>query len=138
MQGAKMKRLLLAAWALELLLGQAFAQQPNPLPPFVYPVTLGTSPAQVVGSNQARRRIQFLNPSATATVAVCPPFARTGTTTPTPIVCAVNGAGSITIPPYGLFTVDAGSAGSSGFSMGTAWNGVASAPSSPLTVLEFE
>jgi hypothetical protein len=51
--------------------------------------------------------------------------------------CAVNGAGSITLLPYGSFVLDGGTPQGSPLSMGVAWFGVATA-SAPATVFEFE
>lgn len=132
-----MIRLIITALVVALQPAIAYGQTPNPLPPFAYAVTVGTAATQVIGANPARKRLLFVNPSSTASVAVCPPVQRVGTP-PTPIVCAVNGAGSVTIPPLGVFTVDGGAAGNASFAMSTSWNGVASAPSSPLTILESE
>jgi hypothetical protein len=123
-----MKRILVAL-ALLLAPSICFAQTP----PYVYPLTIGTSPVQVLpGPNQARRRVVFQNPNATASVAVCPALSRVNSAA---ITCAVNGAGSITILPYASFTVDG--VGQNG-SLPSAWNGIASAPGSSLTILEFE
>jgi hypothetical protein len=102
-------------------------------PPYVYPLTITTSPAQVLpGPNAARRRVVFQNPNATATVAVCPAVSRVNSAA---ITCAVNGAGSITILPYASFTVDG--VGQNG-AIPSAWNAIASAPGSAITILEFE
>ena len=79
----------------------AFAQ--SPALPYTYPVTVGTLSAQAIGVNPTRRRIEFVNSSDTAKIAVCPTFARTLTPT---IVCTVNGAGSITLLPYQSYRVD--------------------------------
>jgi hypothetical protein len=123
-----MKRILVAL-ALLLAPSIAFAQTP----PYDYPLTIGTSPVQVLsGPNNARRRLVFANPNATAIVAVCPKLSRVNSA---PIVCAVNGAGSITILPYASFTVDG--VGQNG-ALPSAWNGIASAPGSALSILEFE
>jgi hypothetical protein len=123
-----MKRLLVTL-ALLLIPGAAFAQTP----PYAYPITVGTSPVQVLfGPNNARRRIVFQNPNATAIVAVCPALSRVNSAA---ITCAVNGAGSITILPYASFTVDG--VGQNG-ALPSAWNGIASAPGSALSILEFE
>jgi hypothetical protein len=120
---------ILVALALLLIPGAAIAQ----VPPYAYPLTIGTSPTQVLpGPNAARRRLVFVNPNATAAVAVCPTLSRVNSAA---ITCAVNGAGSITIMPYASFTVDG--VGQNG-ALPSAWNGIASAPGSALTVLEFE
>lgn len=128
-----MKRILAAL--LLMLAGAAQAQQtPSTTPqmPFDFPATVGTSSAMVIGQNLARRRIEFYNPSATATVAVCPTISRTATPA---IICTVNGAGSITLLPYGSVRID-GTAGNA--SVPGSWNAIASGASSPLTVMEYE
>jgi hypothetical protein len=122
-----MKRILVAL-ALLLIPAAAIAQTP----PYAYPLTVGTSPVQVLGADNARRRVAFANPNATAIVAVCPSLSRVNSA---PIVCAVNGAGSVTILPYASFTVDG--VGQNG-ALPSAWNGIASAPGSALSILEFE
>jgi hypothetical protein len=122
-----MKRIALTL-ALFLIPAAAFAQTP----PYDYPVTLGTSQSQVLIANPARKRLVFVNPNATATIAVCPTLSRANSA---PIVCTVNGPGSITILPCASFTLDG--AGQNGV-LPSAWNGIASAGSSSLTILEFE
>lgn len=110
----------------------ASANAQSPALPYTYPVTVGTGSAQAIGSNNARRRIEFYNSSDTAKIAVCPTISRTATPT---ITCAVNGAGSITLLPYQSYRVD----GVGGNPMvNTAWNAIASAGSSPLTIFEWE
>jgi hypothetical protein len=121
-----MKRLLVILCL--LLPGAAFAQTP----PYAYPITIGTSPVQVLGPDAARRRLVFSNPNATAIVAVCPTLSRVNSAA---ITCAVNGAGSITILPYASFTVDG--VGQNG-ALPSPWNAIASAPGSALSILEFE
>jgi hypothetical protein len=122
-----MKRILVAL-ALLLAPSIAFAQ----VPPYDYPIVVGTAQVQVLGADNARRRLVFANPNATATIAVCPTLSRVNSA---PIVCAVNGAGSITILPYASFTVDG--VGQNG-ALPSPWNAIASAPSSALSILEFE
>jgi hypothetical protein len=121
-------RLILGVAALALVAEIASAQSP----PYAYPRTVGTSPAQVLPANAARKVVIFANPSATATVAVCPAQDRI---TSANITCAVNGAGSITLLPYDRITI---SAGSPPYTIPSAWNAVASGGGSPLTILEFE
>lgn len=107
------------------------------VPPYVYPVTLGTSSVQVLPANPARKRVIFVNPNATALVAVCPlgPTRNTSVI----VVAVINGAGCVTILPYSSFTVD-GSSGGAGppLSFPSAWVGIANAGSSALTIYEFE
>jgi hypothetical protein len=110
--------------------GGAFAQVPAM--PYTYPVTVGTSSAQVIGVNTTRRRIEFVNNSDTAKIAVCPTISRTATPT---ITCTVNGPGSMRLLPYQSYRVD----GVGGVpQVNTAWNAIASAGGSPLTVFEWE
>jgi hypothetical protein len=122
-----MKRILVAL-ALLLIPGAALAQTP----PYAYPLTIGTSPVQILGPDAARRRLVFANSNATAIVAVCPALSRVNSA---PIVCAVNGAGSVTILPYASFTVDG--VGQNG-ALPSPWNAIASAPGSALSILELE
>lgn len=127
-----MKKIALALAAFFLLT----AQTPSPSPPYVYPVTLGTSQAQILAANPARKRLVFINPNAAVTIAVCPagPRRDTGAT----FTCAVNSAGSVTLQPYGSFVLDGGAASGPPLAMGSAWNAVAASPSSALTIMEFE
>jgi hypothetical protein len=65
-------------------------------PPFDYPPIMSATPTQVLPVDPLRRRIIFMNPSQTATIAFCPSqITRAGAT----FACAVNGAGSITLLP---------------------------------------
>lgn len=122
-----MRRLLLA---LLLLSSPAFAQ--SPALPYTYPVTVGTSSAQAIGTNTARRRIEFYNSSDTAKIAVCPTISRTSTPT---ITCTVNGPGSITLLPYQSYRVDGVGQIPQ---VNSAWNAIASSGGSALTVFEWE
>jgi hypothetical protein len=122
-----MKRIIVAL-ALLLIPAAAIAQTP----PYAYPITVGTSSVQILGPDNARRRLVLSNPNATATVAVCPTLSRVNSA---PIVCAVNGAGSVTLLPYALFTVDG--VGQNG-AIPSPWNAIANAPGSALSILEFE
>jgi hypothetical protein len=122
-----MKRILFAL-ALLLIPGAALAQTP----PYAYPITVGTSPVQVLGPDAARRRLVFANPNATALIAVCPTLSRVNSA---PITCAINGAGSVPLLPYASFTVDG--VGQNG-ALPSPWNAIANAPGSALSILEFE
>lgn len=123
-----MRRAFLAL--LLVLASPALAQ--SPALPYTYPVTVGTSSAQAIGTNAARRRIEFYNSSDTAKIAVCPTISRISTPT---ITCTVNGPGSITLLPYQSYRVD----GVGGNPMvNTAWNAIASSGSSALTIFEWE
>ena len=122
-----MKRILVAL-TLFLTPAAAFAQTP----PYDYPLTIGTSPVQVLAADSARRRLVFANPNATALIAVCPALSRVNSAA---ITCAVDGPGSISILPYASFTVDG--VGQNG-ALPSPWNAIASAPGSAMTILEFE
>lgn len=124
-----MKRLVLALLAI-ILSAPALAQS-TPLMPYTYPVTVSTSSAQAVGVNSARRRIDFYNPNATVSVAVCPSVSRSNSAA---IACTVNGAGSITLLPYASYSI-VGVGGNP--SVPSAWNAIGSG-SGALTVFEFE
>ena len=74
----------------------------------------------------------FYNSSDTAKIAVCPTISRTSTPT---ITCTVNGPGSITLLPYQSYRVD----GVGGVpQVNSAWNAIASAGASALTIFEWE
>lgn len=121
-----------AALALFLLAAQASAQ----VPPYVYSVSVGTSSAQVLSANTARKKLIFHNPNDTAKVAVCPigPNRSTSGT----ITAVINGAGCITILPYDRVEISGSTASGPQQQMPSAWLGIASAGSSALTILEFE
>ena len=116
--------------AILLLSGQAFAQ--SPALPYTYPVTVGTSSAQAIGTNNTRRRIEFVNNSDTAKIAVCPTISRTLAGA---ITCTVNGPGSITLLPYQSYRVDGVGQVPQ---VNSAWNAIASSGGSPLTIFEWE
>jgi hypothetical protein len=119
---------VVAAAALLLLLATATALAQHA---FGAGATVGTTPAQVLPQNNARRRVIFHNPSATATVACCPVTRRGGT----PIACTINGAGAITLLARDTFIMD-GAGSQPGVPLG--WNCVYDTPSAPLTTFEFE
>jgi hypothetical protein len=123
-------RFLIAA--LLLLSDVAFAQ----VPPYVYGITLGTSSVQILGADTLRKRLFFINPNATASIAVCPagPDRKTGLA----IVAAINGPGCATIFPGGSLTIESGNSSGPVLNMPSAWVGIASAGSSSLTIWEFE
>jgi hypothetical protein len=111
----------------------AFAQ----VPPYTFPITLSTSSVQILPVNPLRKRVIFVNPNATALVAVCPlgPARNTNVA----VVAIINGAGRVTVLPYSSFTLDNGEgSGAPPLSIPSAWVGIASAASSGLTVYEFE
>jgi hypothetical protein len=106
-------------------------------PPYTFPITLSTSSVQILPVNPLRKRVIFVNPNATALVAVCPlgPARNTGAI----ITAVVNGAGCVTVLPYSSFTLDNGEgSGAPPLSIPSAWVAIASAASSGLTVYEFE
>lgn len=111
----------------------ALAQQ---IPPYVYPVTIGTSSTSILAANPSRKKLIFHNPNDTAKVAVCPvgPSRATGGVN---ITAVINGAGCVTMLPYDRFEVTSGLP-SGPQSMGSAWVGIASAGGSALTIWEFE
>jgi hypothetical protein len=129
MEIEKMKYLA-AALLLLCLAGHAYAQ--SPAMPFTYPVAVGTGSVQAIGVNATRRRIEFFNASDSSKIAVCPTISRKDSTA---IICTVNGAGSITLLPYQSYRVD-GVGGNP--QVNSAWNAIASAPGSSLTIFEFE
>lgn len=124
------------ALAIALVLGLATGA-PAQVPPYVYAITIGTVSTQVLAVNTLRKRLIFINPNATALVAVCPSGPTRNASSA--VTAVINGAGCVTILPYGSFTAD-GSSGGSGpqLSMPSAWLGIASAGASSLTILEFE
>lgn len=125
-----MRRAFLSFCFLVCAASMGYAQ--SPAMPYTYPVTVGTSSAQAIGTNVARRRIEFYNSSDTAKIAVCPTISRTATPT---ITCTVNGPGSITLLPYQSYRVD-GVGGTP--KVDSAWNAIASSGGAPLTVFEWE
>jgi len=113
-----------------LFASAVFAQ--TPAMPFTDPVSVGTSSALVVGVNPQRARIEFVNNSDTAKIAVCPTISRTATPT---ITCTANGPRSITLLPYQSYRVDGVGHWPQ---VNSAWNAIASAPGSALTLFEWE
>jgi len=127
--------LIVAVSALSCI-SSAHAQQ---VPPYVYPITLGTASVQVLAVNNARKKVIFHNPNDQAKIAVCPVGpARAAGSSQTPIVAVVNGAGCTTILPYDRVEVSGSSASGPQQSMPSAWVGIASAGGSALTIYEFE
>jgi flavoprotein len=126
-------RKLLASLLLLAGAVSAFAQ----VPPYTFPIVLSTTSVQVLPVNPLRKRVIFVNPNATALVAVCPlgPARNTNVA----VVAIINGAGCVTVLPYSSFTLDNGEgSGAPPLSIPSAWVGIASAASSGLTVYEFE
>jgi hypothetical protein len=121
-----------AALLLLCLAGPTFGQ----IPPFVYPIVLGTAQVTILPANTARKKLIFHNPNATALVAVCPvgPSRSNGAV----ITAAINGAGCTTILPYDRVEVSGSTASGPQQQMPSAWIGIASAGGSSLTIIEFE
>jgi hypothetical protein len=131
-----MKCLLLAAAVLALCAGVGLAQQ---VPPYTYPITLGTSSVTILPANNTRKKVVFHNPNDTAKVAVCPIGPnRTAQSSQALIVAVINGAGCITILPYDRVEISGSTASGPQQAMGSAWVGIASAPGSALTIYELE
>jgi hypothetical protein len=130
-----MKRLA-AALFFFCLSASAFAQQ---VPPYVYPVTLGTSSVSIVPANTSRKKLIFHNPNATALVAVCPvgPTRAVGGSASL-IVAVINGPGCLTLLPYQSQEISGETASGPQQQMPSPWVGIASAGGSALTVWEFE
>lgn len=125
------KRSILAASALLALSVSAKAQI---VAPWDYPPVLSATAQQVLPLNPARRRIIFVNPNTSGSIAFCPSgVTRAGVA----FACAVNGAGSITLSPLGSFVLDGGTPNGPPLAIGAAWIGVASGTAN-ATVLEFE
>jgi hypothetical protein len=59
----------LAAIILALCITSAALAQ---VPPYTYPLTIGTSSVTVLPANPARKKVVFHNPNDTAKIAVCP------------------------------------------------------------------
>ena len=120
-------RAAIALLAALLFTGAALAQAP-----FVYPITVGTTPIQALPNNPLRKKIWLYNPNPVAKIAFCPVSSRGATFT-----CAIGGGGSVTIPPYNAIIIEANTA-IAPLSMPGAWNVVADTPSSGATALEWE
>lgn len=99
--------------------------------PFVFPGVVTTSPSQALPFNASRQTLEFCNPNATISCAVCPAVSRKS---PNPaITCALNGAGSVTLPPSACW----GKSVSTPNKLKTAWNVVCSG-SGNFTAFETE
>lgn len=114
----------------------ASAQQ---VPPYTYPLTIGTSSVQVLPVNPLRKKVIFHNPNDQAKIAVCPIGPnRAPQSGQALIVAAINGAGCTTLLPYDRYEVSGSTPSGPQQAMGSAWVGIASAPGSAFTALEFE
>jgi hypothetical protein len=129
-------RFAAAIFALCLIV-PASAQQ---VPPYTYPITLGTASVSILPANPARKKLMFQNPNDSAKIAVCPIGpTRAAQGSPALIVAAINGAGCATLLPYMILDLTNGAAASGPpLSMGSAWVGIASAGGSALTIWEWE
>jgi len=116
---------------LALVMFAASAAAQSPQQPYIYDVTVGTSSAQVIIANTTRKRIAFVNSSDTAKIAVCPTLSRR---TGAALTCTVNGPGAITLLPYAAFVADNVQQGT----LPAAWNAIATASGSALTIMEWE
>jgi hypothetical protein len=129
-----MIRLIAAIFAI-CLATAAFAQ----VPPYTYPVTLGTTSVQVLPYDPQRKKVLFHNPNDQAKIAICPVGPnRAPNSSQSPIVAVINGAGCITLIPYQTQEVSGGTPSGPQQSMPSAWVGIASAPGSAFTAIEFE
>jgi hypothetical protein len=130
-----MIRALVLALFVLCLAGPAHAQ----LPPYTYPLTLGTTSVTVLPFNPARKKVIFHNPNDQAKIAVCPVGPdRTPHASQALVVATINGAGCLTIIPYDRIEVTGGTASGPQQDMRSAWVGIASAGGSALTIWEFE
>lgn len=130
-----MKRLAVLILGFVALAWPAHAQ----VPPYTYPLTIGTSSVSILIANPARKKLIFHNPNDVAKIAVCPvgPTRAVGGSQ-SAIVAVINGAGCITLLPYDRIEISGGSPSGPQQAMPSAWVGIASAGGSALTVLEFE
>ena len=112
-----------------------------------YAVTVGTANQLGVPANGSRGGLLFYNNSASASISFCPASLTTvpsgttpaiagqtsnfaGVTGPSQGIAVINGPGSITLQPGGVFTID-------NLNCGGAWNAISSIAGGALTVLEF-
>jgi hypothetical protein len=127
----------LAAIILALCLTTAARAQQ--VPPYVYPISLGTSSVSILPVDPLRKRVIFHNPNDTAKIAVCPVGpTRVAGGSQALIVAVINGAGCITLLPYQSQEISGSTASGPQQDMRSAWVGIASAPSSAITIYEFE
>jgi hypothetical protein len=130
-----MKRLAAALLAL-CLAAPALAQTP----PYVYPISLGTSSITILAADPTsqRKKLIFHNPNDSAKIAVCPigppRVSSLGTAN---ITAVINGAGCFTILPYGSFEVPGIVGAGPQLNLSSAWVGIASAGGSALTIVEM-
>jgi hypothetical protein len=125
---------LITTVLLALLFASASRAQ---VPPYVYAVTLGTTQVQVLPNNPSRHRVRFVNPNATALVAVCP-SGPTRSSPSSPVAARINGPGCMTLTPYAEFVVDGGMSPGPVLYMPSPWVAIADTPASALTIWEFE
>lgn len=96
--------------------------------PVGWGVTVGLTAAQAIPMNPSRQAIMFVNASGSAAIAICPAVVNLGAGA-APGVPVIGGAGSITMSPGDKFIVDT-------LNCTTAWEAIASAAGSQLTILE--
>ncbi len=104
--------------------------------PYVYAIAIGTTASTVLPPNNARKRVMFFNVNAVAKVAICPIGPARGPANAT-IVAAINGAGCMTLLPYGQLTMDGGGMPTLA-NMSASWTAISDTPASALTIWEFE
>jgi hypothetical protein len=99
--------------------------QQNQIIPLLSPnctlATVGTAAAAVVAANPTRRGLSFSNPSSTATIYLAP------------LGVALSAGLGVPLLPGATQAFQAGG----NFQINCGWQAVASAASSPLTILEF-
>lgn len=109
-------------------------------PPYVYPISLGTSSITILAADPTsqRKKLIFHNPNDSAKVAVCPVGPPRITSLGTANITAViNGAGCVTILPYGSFEVPGIVGAGPQLNLSSAWVGIASAGGAALTIIEL-
>lgn len=101
------------------------------LTPWGYAIMLGNTSAQILPSNPSRKGLIFSNPS-NVNVAVCPAL----TSNNQPLAAVVSGAGSFTLF-QGAILVLPQAGWPDNIGIGSAFNGIATAPNTPFTIWEF-
>jgi hypothetical protein len=109
-------------------------------PPYVYPISIGTSSITVLAADPTsqRKKLIFHNPNDSAKIAVCPVGPpRVSSLGTANIMAVINGAGCITILPYGSFEVPGIVGAGPQLNLSSAWVGISSAGGSALTIIEL-
>jgi hypothetical protein len=125
---------LAAVLLLALLAGTADAQSP----PYTYAYSVGVTAMQVLPQNTGRRRVNFINTSTSALIAVCPAAATRSPPYQPVVPTSVHTAGCMVVLPGADAVVDFGFEGGPVLYAPAAWNAIASAPDTPLTIIERE